>query len=393
MRRAPNPPSAIPAPSADQEVSWTGKITLLTPLYKGGANPEKADKNMPFRGPSIRGQLRFWWRATSELTDVEQLRAAERELFGGVFGEKGDNNQKRAVASKVRVGVLAQRSETIAKAMAKDGKEELEYLLWTCRNPLDQTFHKAGATGQLYISGPCSPEGRKKELQKALVAFLLCGGLGSRSRRGLGSVWLESEDLPVPKAGFQSEKQLLDTLHALVPAGGKRAWPTLAGARLLVGRPASDPGTALARMAAAMQAVRTYKNKGRPAVFQQTWLSVMRGQGADLGYTAALGLPIQYQTSSNHFPGKRMLKVQVGQGRPKADRYPSPILFRTIKMEGGKFLPVMVVLQTPTPKQVALGGQALAPNTVGNFQSKGLEAFIQALPEADWKIHTLGATP
>ncbi|HND31373.1 MAG TPA: type III-B CRISPR module RAMP protein Cmr1 [Myxococcota bacterium] len=377
-------------------MSWTGKLTLLTPLYKGGANPEKADPNVPFRGPSIRGQLRFWWRATSEITDLEQLRAAERELFGGVFGEKGDNHQKRPVASKVRVGVTDQKSDIVPKSLATQGKTDLDYILWVVdkNNITKTTFHQStGASGSLQISGPAN---HKLSLHKALVAFLLCGGLGSRSRRGLGSVWLESENVGIPATGFASEQDFLAKIKELIPQhSGPRKWPTLSGARLILGRPVGTALDALVRLSVAMQGVRSsFKNKNRPIQFQKTWASVAAGNGADVGYTAALGMPVPYHSKdSKRFSKERTLNCKVPPGRGNADRYPSPILFRTIKLKDNRFLPVMVVLQTPTPAKVSLNGERKSELATGDFRPEGLEVFIKALDPAAWKVHPLGATP
>lgn len=50
------PASAVPR--------WTFRVSLLTPVFGGGVMPAEVEEDRPFRVPSIRGQLRFWWRAT-----------------------------------------------------------------------------------------------------------------------------------------------------------------------------------------------------------------------------------------------------------------------------------------------------------------------------------------
>ena len=35
------------------------EVEIVTPLFLGGADPNKAE----LRAPSIKGALRFWWRA------------------------------------------------------------------------------------------------------------------------------------------------------------------------------------------------------------------------------------------------------------------------------------------------------------------------------------------
>jgi CRISPR/Cas system CMR-associated protein Cmr1 (group 7 of RAMP superfamily) len=50
---------------------------LLTPLFMSGANQEEAE----FRVASIKGALRFWWRATHAEADYKSLNAIQI-LFG-----------------------------------------------------------------------------------------------------------------------------------------------------------------------------------------------------------------------------------------------------------------------------------------------------------------------
>ena len=55
---------------------------LVTPAFVGGADSKKSAELRP---PTIKGQLRFWWRALAWARlqgDMEQLRAEEDELFG-----------------------------------------------------------------------------------------------------------------------------------------------------------------------------------------------------------------------------------------------------------------------------------------------------------------------
>src|SRR5690348_3068260 len=40
------------------------KYELITPLFGGGVEPGVNDEVTPISGKAIRGQLRFWWRAT-----------------------------------------------------------------------------------------------------------------------------------------------------------------------------------------------------------------------------------------------------------------------------------------------------------------------------------------
>ena len=84
MRHITEAPPPLPSTgSRADQLQWHLNLTALTPIYKGGASSSGIDADRPFRASSIRGILRFWWRATSEESSVTALRQREDELFEG----------------------------------------------------------------------------------------------------------------------------------------------------------------------------------------------------------------------------------------------------------------------------------------------------------------------
>lgn len=59
-------------------------ISLITPLFGGGVHAGEVDPTMPIRASSVRGHLRFWWRATrgARYTTVGELKEREGEIWG-----------------------------------------------------------------------------------------------------------------------------------------------------------------------------------------------------------------------------------------------------------------------------------------------------------------------
>ena len=57
------------------------EISVITPLFGGGAEPGVADLLAPVRASSIRGHLRFWWRACkcANFATADELFGAEEE--------------------------------------------------------------------------------------------------------------------------------------------------------------------------------------------------------------------------------------------------------------------------------------------------------------------------
>ncbi|WP_295391563.1 type III-B CRISPR module RAMP protein Cmr1 [uncultured Thiodictyon sp.] len=66
--------------------AWEIPLEVVTPLYGGGAQMRRVDDQTPVRVPSIRGQLRFWWRVLYGGTygAAQALYRRERDLFGGL---------------------------------------------------------------------------------------------------------------------------------------------------------------------------------------------------------------------------------------------------------------------------------------------------------------------
>lgn len=73
-------------PDYSQFIVEEREYDVITPLFGGGVEPGSADPITVVRASEIRGQLRFWWRATRGGqfgNDLESLRAAEEALWGG----------------------------------------------------------------------------------------------------------------------------------------------------------------------------------------------------------------------------------------------------------------------------------------------------------------------
>ena len=81
-------PQSIPEAKGHQ-VSYTVKV--ITPIYGGGVEAGVPDEDMPIRATAIRGQLRYWWRflQSHHLNEDRRLSGTalfnrEREIWGGM---------------------------------------------------------------------------------------------------------------------------------------------------------------------------------------------------------------------------------------------------------------------------------------------------------------------
>lgn len=152
-----------------ERVVFTCKV--ITPMFLNGADGQTPE----LRAPSIKGALRFWWRALNghlPLTDTaysKGLKSLEFEIFGG----SGDNVQRsRVIITVSQNGPLNKR---------------------TCELVPHKPYMKAeaivvGTTFDVTLKIKDNPYLNK---EKAIALFMLTcylGGFGKRVRRGMGSV-------------------------------------------------------------------------------------------------------------------------------------------------------------------------------------------------------------
>ncbi|GAB4407644.1 MAG: hypothetical protein OHK0053_34270 [Microscillaceae bacterium] len=61
----------------------------ITPMFLSGADGQIPE----LRPPSIKGALRFWWRAMNGHLDLKTLKEQESLIFGGTDGESGGRSK------------------------------------------------------------------------------------------------------------------------------------------------------------------------------------------------------------------------------------------------------------------------------------------------------------
>lgn len=173
-------------------------LEVLTPMFLGGANPARCE----LRGASVRGQLRFWWRAQQADLSIEELWRKEASIFGAA-------GEKRAGRSSFSVEVvggeklqasrepLPQDKQVCVQIQRSSGREIrvnlLEYLAYgtfkwnpTSRcNVLQRDYFAPGF--RFWVVLRFRDPRQRDEVLKALRAFCLFGALGAKARNGYGS--------------------------------------------------------------------------------------------------------------------------------------------------------------------------------------------------------------
>jgi len=186
-------------------------------MFISGAEQGKAE----LRLPSVKGALRFWWRAQTLASlngDVTELRREEAQLFGSLDESVGQ--------SKVLLRVHEQSlSFSVQKKWPQNTWEGyVGYGLIESTGSDQRQFIKAGSTFLLEV-------GLRKELSKdefaslrnAIIALGLIGGLGGRSRKGWGGLVLEHfEGHGVDWSAPSGEAELRWALDELFKSGGNK---------------------------------------------------------------------------------------------------------------------------------------------------------------------------
>lgn len=204
FRASVRPPESLP-PRRPDRLTHTVELELVTPLLGGGTRTRTLDDVDFVRAPSIRGHLRFWWRALErEARTADELAAKERALWGGVAdeGDRSSGGGRSLVEVRVEVlGLTAPDTSNVEPYARFDRQTRREvpetrgaYALFPAREERarDGSVKQPAAPRrppgtQFRLSVACPIE-RSSEVRAAINAWILFGGLGGRYRRGLGSL-------------------------------------------------------------------------------------------------------------------------------------------------------------------------------------------------------------
>lgn len=273
------PPKAKSNPEA---ISKTYLIQVITPIFGGGVKAGENDPITLIRPSSIRGHLRFWWRATrgAKFESSEQLRQREGEIWG-------TTNNPSPVSIEVAVQNYGISSECARyewnpqKSRGEGGYDlrwsrpfdtrgsPLPYALFPFQgkapessDPKEPSKMVISASFRLILHIPNSNrmeyfrpiynEQREsknlpllfekdndveRDIDAALWAWLNFGGVGARSRRGCGALYcIQSdpldEDLTPPNL-HEFKVWLKGRISYYELSSALRDWPTFAARVLL----------------------------------------------------------------------------------------------------------------------------------------------------------------
>lgn len=183
---------------------------IVTPMFLGGADPAKPEG---IRCSSVKGALRFWWRALNwsrveamcsgdQNAALRKLHEDESNLFGHSATESGGGQ------GVFLMQVIDRCNAAVTQPFGDKFDNGILYLLGQGLGSFRDGNHciRSGlAAGRGFdlrlLFRPTANQGDIASVMQAVQIFGLLGALGSRARHGMGSVALtslRSEGLDLP---------------------------------------------------------------------------------------------------------------------------------------------------------------------------------------------------
>ncbi len=412
----------------NETTSFDIQLKTVTPILGGGYRARELDDVDIIRVPTIRGHLRFWWRAlyAHKHRGSEELYKAECKLWGGAGGEDDEAGKSKVeLRIKNKKELYARKDSYIDSSKVhtytskkKDFKETVgSYALWVAQEPHADRY-KEGLVFELYVRTPIE---HLKQVRNTIKAWILFGGYGSRTRRGLGSLTVnidtknkdkekETEDINrwLPKeATKKAINGLFDGLDPLDAEGDFEGdTPKLPGALLYVG---SNPSNAESSWVKALNKLKAFR-QGRGFAREQgdqrpgrsRWPEadkIRRLTSRIRAHTprfnsecywprAGFGLPIggQFVTSRGREedePGNFLIKWR--DDEDSHDRLASPLILKPLTLTNDKFVPCALWLNRGYPE----GGEVFVDGLTGSeapfdkLTGKGDEVLFKPLKDKE----------
>ena len=378
MRHPPRPPDpellAKIKKRTPEDSGWkTYACKLVTPMYGGGVRPGEVDAEMPIRVTAIRGQLRYWWRLLNQdkYQDLKALFETERAIWGGLGQAESLAKSKVALHtenhSQPKLETCADfrpRGDGSYPSMPnwRDWAKPYAYALFPGQGKLSgdkrsietppATLVREGLAWDLCINTMELSADEASSVAQAVRWWATFGGIGARTRRGLGAIEVKEKNtghiLRVSEKEVATLKEFALSTRPPVKSA-MEAWQH-----------------ALTALRDFRQGVEVGRNKGEQNPGRSRWpepaaIRKITGQhrvkadgtkfdpgAAPLLFPrAAFGLPIIFhfqgkQSDQKPDPGDSEL-VPIVDGQ-RQERMASPLILRPYVNEQGKWHPALLRL-------------------------------------------------
>jgi CRISPR-associated protein Cmr1 len=197
------------------------QLKVVTPIMGGGAEAGQPEKGFAVRPSAIRGHLRFWWRRMyGRAGTTEEVRNSENAIFGSTEAPS------KLVIEVIGAPATEMRNEGDGFGFGRSSPEGYAFFpaqanraQGTPSKPL--TKEGFDFSVRLRLPSGATPE-QRTQVENAFFAWVYFGGVGARTRRGMGSLEVVSKG-NVPK--MQEIKNLADVrIMTVASQDALQAW-------------------------------------------------------------------------------------------------------------------------------------------------------------------------
>lgn len=356
-------------------------VEVVTPILGGSVRPRTVDEIEVIRPATIRGHLRFWWRALygQNYPTADDLFEAESALWGRAATDAGGRS-----AVEIRVALLQRSSKDERDVKLGDTGA---YALWPARETKERGVVKDPAAprwlpGLRFRLSCAVPADQERAVRDTIRAWLLFGGYGSRTRRGVGSLTACSDTSQwLPNAASRAEFARLFGRDPFAGSAVTREMPLLAGASLLAGAPTANAVAAWTTALGWLQEFRQGTTgpqgdrarepdpQGAKRASISNWPEadkVRHLAGKTQGHKprhnatpawprAGFGLPIIGRFQKQGRNERRLdepdgFELRWRSGGVEHDRLASPLILKPLALANGQFVPIALWLTRAMPE-------------------------------------------
>lgn len=373
----------------------TATYRIVTPMFLGDADQMATE----IRPPSVKGALRFWWRAlnwgrfrdgTDDATALRNLHEAEAALFGAAADENSGGQSRFLLTVQANSLKFKEKNHVHAQFQSHGAARYLGYGLMEAfasrqkNTQAGQLMRGCIDENQRFTVKLSCRDGAEQSVQEALIALGLLGGLGSRARHAMGSislVELQQDGKTVWKAPINREGYV------------KSIRELLAGKCAILEEPPYSALSQKARVDVLVDGDSPYKvldDLGFGELMYRSW-------GKD---GKVLGQPRQERFKADHdwskntrppdFHPRRVIfglphnygkgpSMEVGPAQHK--RRASPLFFHVHALADKSFMGVSVLLRSaflPAGESINAGGAHVPANPEWNLLTDFLDGQDQA---------------
>jgi CRISPR-associated protein Cmr1 len=343
--KSAEPPAWPQTLSNAHRESLTLSLKLITPMFGGGYKAGEVDDVCRIRAATVRGHLRFWWRALygAEYTTSNALFKAEEARWGST-------EKPAAISLKV---IVTSNGNSKTYSQWTSSNSALTYFLFPFQKNNQRPQEGKGYADIAFTLTLDFPTEYHDEVERTLKAWIAFGGIGARTRRGCGALTVKDEvdrNRWLPPSSASGLRSWLDDMRPLHQVSSDI--PSLCKAKFAVGDPSTNAHTKWAELARFWSEFHKGQRNGRLRKWPDYDLFARCSTGS-VPQTLQLlkpylGLPINHQS----FEGRAIFS---GPVEPTiSGRMASPVILKPLALADGKFSALVLVLTSLAPSQIAI---------------------------------------